>query len=415
MHRFILQIMILILVLHCYCLSQWVMQNSPVTSGLYDMQFIDINTGWICGTNSTILKTTNGGINWVQQVSPISGRELNAIQMIDLNSGYIVGWTNTVLKTTNGGINWNQITGPFSSSGSLNDLSFINYNTGWTCAFQGVIWKTTNGGVSWDSLNSGGAGPMRNVQFLNSQTGWIAGDVGFIRKTTDGGINWLFQFQGSNADYWYNAMHFININTGWLVGRNNRIFRTTNSGNQWDTISLITGGAVIRFANVSTGWCGGSLSVSNQSVMYKTTNSGLNWIEQNILSTFGFCGSIWCVNDTTVWSTFGNKILHTTNGGTYVAVEPISNVLPIEYNLLQNYPNPFNPFTIIEFEVPVEDNVKLTVFDILGREFKRIFDGKLKAGKYKAQFNSENLSSGIYFYTLNHSQGKITKKMILNK
>ena len=44
---------------------------------------------------------------------------------------------------------------------------------------------------------------MRDIQFVNSQTGWVAGDGGFIRKTTDGGNSWQFQFQGTNADYWY--------------------------------------------------------------------------------------------------------------------------------------------------------------------------------------------------------------------
>jgi len=406
---------ILLILLNCLSLSQWIQQTSPVASGLYDMQFIDINTGWITGTNSVILKTTNGGANWVQQTSPIPSLELNAIQMLDVNTGYIAGWSNTIFKTTNSGINWWQLPGPFTVNGSLNDIFFINPNTGWTCAFQSVIWRTTNGGVSWDSLNSGGAGPLRNIQFLNSQTGWVAGDVGFIRKTTDSGLNWFFQFQGSNADYWYNALHFLNVNTGWLVGRNNRVFRTTNGGNQWDTVSLISGGAVIRFVNEFTGWCGGSLSISNQSVMFKTTNSGINWIEQNILSSFGFCGSIWCVNDTTAWSTFGNKILHTSNGGTYVALEPVSNNFPTDFSLKQNYPNPFNPATTIEFELPKEDNIKILVHDILGREVHRINENRMKAGKYKFEFNGLNLSSGIYFYTMYYSKGKTTKKMILNK
>lgn len=397
---------------HQFTIGQWILQTNPVTSGLYDIDFIDLNTGWITGTNSIIINTSNGGMNWIQQLSPISGVELNSIQMINSNTGYIAGWDNTLVKTTNAGLNWIQVSVP---QGQYNALCFINEQTGWLCSFLGVIRRTTNGGLSWDSLNTESGGPLRDIQFLNNLTGWVVGDGGYIRKTTNGGTNWFFQFFGTSADFWYNSLYFIDINTGWVVARNSRIFRTTNGGNKWDTVSLINGGQVIKFSNFMTGWCGGSHIGSNQSVMYKTTNSGLNWIEQDIPAIFGFCGSLEIQNDSNVWTTFGNKILHTSNGGTYVSIQPTSNNIPVEYKLFQNYPNPFNPNTNIEFAIPAEDAVKLIVYDILGREVRKLLDKKLNSGKYKIVFNGENLSSGVYFYILYYTKGKIAKKMIINE
>lgn len=85
------------------------------------------------------------------------------------------------------------------------------------------------------------------------------------------------------------------------------------------------------------------------------------------------------------------------------------------FNLSQNYPNPFNPSTKIDYELPIVSNVKIIVYDALGREIKTIINEKQKAGNYTIEFDAKNLSSGIYFYRLvTESKGTefiITKKM----
>ncbi|MBK8384118.1 MAG: YCF48-related protein [Ignavibacteria bacterium] len=86
--------------------AQWFTQQSGVTNHLYDMEFINRNTGWICGTGGTILKTTNGGTNWIQQVTNVPTKPLFGIHPVNENVVYAVGWFSTILKTTNGGNNW---------------------------------------------------------------------------------------------------------------------------------------------------------------------------------------------------------------------------------------------------------------------------------------------------------------------
>lgn len=408
----IIEILIFTLLFTCNpAVTQWIQQNGGTNVTLYDIDFINENTGWITGTASKILKTTNGGTNWLTQIPPIPlNRELNSIQMFDANTGYIAGWTNTFLQTTNGGENWIQLPGPSVTNGSLNSMSFINVNTGWVCGFLGIIWKTTNSGLTWDSLNTGNSAPLRDIQFLNSQTGWVVGDVGYIRKTTNGGLNWFFQFFGTFSDYWYNSLQFVNNNTGWIVSYNNKVFGTTNAGTNWDSVSN-TPGVCLYFVNALTGWTGG-----DNGDLYKTTNGGLNFYLQTIPVTGGFFTDIEFVNDTVGWAVDVFVIMKTTNGGgEFVGINPISNDLPRNYVLYQNYPNPFNPNTTIKFEILNEENVKLIIFDILGKEVETIIDSKLKAGTYNYDYNAEKLSSGIYFYTLHTNTVTITKKMILNK
>jgi hypothetical protein len=92
-----------------------------------------------------------------------------------------------------------------------------------------------------------------------------------------------------------------------------------------------------------------------------------------------------------------------------------------EYKLFQNYPNPFNPSTKIGYNLLKNSFVTLKIYDILGRELKTIVDGNQTTGYKEIEFNAQDFSSGIYFYTIEAAeQGssnifKDTKKMILVK
>lgn len=94
--------------------------------------------------------------------------------------------------------------------------------------------------------------------------------------------------------------------------------------------------------------------------------------------------------------------------------------MPSEYSLEQNFPNPFNPSTNVKFSIPAEGNVKLSVFDITGREVKTLLNAKMITGSYEIAFDGTGISSGVYFYRLDVT-GKDginfsdTKKMILVK
>ncbi|MBI5403218.1 MAG: T9SS type A sorting domain-containing protein [Ignavibacteriae bacterium] len=88
---------------------------------------------------------------------------------------------------------------------------------------------------------------------------------------------------------------------------------------------------------------------------------------------------------------------------------------PNSFELSQNYPNPFNPVTRINFSIAKSGLVKLVIYDITGREVKKLVDKELEQGFHFADFNASNLSSGIYFYTLKSNNFVSTKKMVLVK
>jgi hypothetical protein len=85
------------------------------------------------------------------------------------------------------------------------------------------------------------------------------------------------------------------------------------------------------------------------------------------------------------------------------------------YSLSENYPNPFNPSTIIRYSVADAANVRLVIFDILGKEIKVLVNEKKEPGNYEVYFDAGNLASGIYFYTMTTKAFTSTRKMMLVK
>ncbi len=89
--------------------------------------------------------------------------------------------------------------------------------------------------------------------------------------------------------------------------------------------------------------------------------------------------------------------------------------LPQHADLSQNYPNPFNPTTTIAYDLSVASDVRLTVYDLLGRPVQMLAHGRQPAGHYAVQFEGSRLASGVYFYRLQAGEFVRTKRMLLLK
>jgi len=115
---------------------------------------------------------------------------------------------------------------------------------------------------------------------------------------------------------------------------------------------------------------------------------------------------VWSISAPTVESCRWMNITGITN---------ISSEIPKEYKLYQNYPNPFNPSTTIDFDILKAGNVKITVYDALGREVQVLTDEVIQPGRYKAVFEASGLSSGIYFYKIVTGDFNAVKRMLMIK
>ncbi len=100
----------------------------------------------------------------------------------------------------------------------------------------------------------------------------------------------------------------------------------------------------------------------------------------------------------------------TTTGITYN-----SGLIPEKFSISQNYPNPFNPSTKINYALAANTLVKITIYDMLGKEVKTLVNGNQLAGSYVIDFNASALSSGVYYYNISTPQFTETRKMLLVK
>jgi hypothetical protein len=202
-----------------------------------------------------------------------------------------------------------------------------------------------------------------------------------------------------------------------------RIYKTTNKGTAWTNIT----------GNLPDVYISGVLShPTNDNIivaasfdgMFKTTNGGGSWFRwTNGLSQFSRVTDISFIDSTSinsrfyaVISTYGRGFYwREINGDEMVPVNNNNSNVPSSYSLRQNYPNPFNPSTTISFDLPKPSNVKVTVYDIQGKELHVLLNEHRTAGIHRVQWDASGFSSGVYFYKIESAEFNDVKKMMLVK
>lgn len=441
----------------------WNEINFYNSTGLQGLYFINDNTGWISGNSGLIANTTNGGGSWTIQSSGMGGDIYYSIKFLNVNTGICVGYSGIILRTTNSGINWYNVS--YTSYSTLTSVFFIDNQTGWVSGDYGTIYKSTNGGLNWFSLQSGVTNNLGKLYFVDQNTGWVSGTSGLILKTTNGGVNWIAQ--QSNLNSWLISPTFVSANTGWISGDNGVIIKTTNGGLNW--FQQISGTAQnLRgnyFINSNTGFIvgfngtilktttGGDAGLTAPILIYPPNNMvGVNYtptMTWTPVSTATYykvqistINNFVILTDSTTTSTpyytipFGKlqnyityywrvKAGNSTNSSDWSSVFQFTvwydgitqngTSVPTSFNLYQNHPNPFNPSTKIKFDVPQASNVKVSVFDITGKEIQQILNGKINAGSFEYTWDAGKFNSGIYFVRMQSDNFTSTIKMSLIK
>jgi photosystem II stability/assembly factor-like uncharacterized protein len=416
----------------------WYQQFMPDLNNrpLSDITFTDSLTGYaVTGDNTVgdtnyILKTSNGGDNW--NIIHTVYRDLSRVIFLNSNTGYVCGGFNVasqsyLVKTTNGGNSWNNVNIP--SAIRTRDMGIINEDTMWIIneSINISVYRTTNAGATWESKFSS-FNLIPKIYMLNDSFGFLStgSSNNALWRTTNSGLNWT-QVPGENG---FRVMYFADSLTGW---KTSPIKKTTDGGVTWVEQTLPTGGNITPnrnmnfFNNVNKDTIygiGGSITVGfneYRAIIYTTHDGGNLWMYQIPDTSFGIGGfsSINFIDRNFGWAYASATIggIHTKTGGDTVLldIKQIGNEVPSDFILQQNYPNPFNPVTKIKFDIPKAGEVKLIVYDIIGKEVSTLVNEKLSTGSYKYTFDGSSLPSGIYFYSLITDKAAITKKMILTK
>jgi photosystem II stability/assembly factor-like uncharacterized protein len=377
------------------------------------IQFTSANTGYATttyGFPGEFLKTTNGGLNWQSTLFPL--KVIDDLYFIDSNTGFLLSWYfgySSILKTTNAGVNWIKkdsiVQGFF--------VKFYDSNTGFVIAKYSQVRKTTNGGENWILQTGVNWGEPSTLICIDANTWLVASYTNLLNKTTNGGINWnVLNFSSIGLES--QALYFINSTTGFSASHYGKIFKTTNTGENWFQISTIdsfTTEGNIQFINENTGYlCGGRYGYG----VCKTTNGGYNWIKQVTNPNTGLFAIYFFNANTGFVGGMNRLIFRTTNGGS-VFVSNITSEVPEKYVLGQNYPNPFNSTSNLKFQIVNTGDVKLVVYDLMGREVQTLVNERMQPGVYEVSFDGSMLTSGVYFYRLSADGFSETRKMVLLK
>ncbi|NOS85078.1 MAG: T9SS type A sorting domain-containing protein [Ignavibacteria bacterium] len=413
--------------------SQWIEQQSGVTTSLNAVYSSpnNVNNAWICGDNGVVLRTTNGGTNWINVSSnlPVIYNFTSIIETGNQNvliAGRNSGSSSLVYRSTNGGLNWILV----FSQDLVQYYGFANQGIllliGSPLNGRWQIWRSTNFGTNWDSTG-------------------------------------LRLFQSGNETGFINSVWSVD-NMIWVGTNNSKIYSSPSGGVTWNTqsISPETESRVVVFSSILTDAIGYGFSGGTNAL--KSSNSGTNWLPVNTPGSgiitaaaigFGTTASNWYAKGNKIYagvngdnfnfqytSPFGNyKHMHSNltsntvvwavrdNGGIskytgQIGIQTISNEIPNSFSLSQNYPNPFNPSTKIRFAIPPlnlpltggdREGVILRIYNALGSEITTLVNQQLSPGTYEVDWDASNYPSGLYFYRLTSGSFTETKKMILLK
>lgn len=218
-------------------------------------------------------RTTNGGITWTMQESPVENGRYSDVMFTDVDTGTIVGSSGTILRTTDGGDNW--LAQDSGTEAALDGVSFADTRTGLAVGAEGTILRTTDGGATWVSQDSGTDAALRGVWLHDANTGTAVGASGTIVQTSDGGATWVLRDSGTNAQL--NAVSFASLNTGAAVGGNGLVLRTSDGGTTWTQSHDFSPVALndIWFADADVGTI-----VGESGTILRTTDAGATWANE---------------------------------------------------------------------------------------------------------------------------------------
>ncbi|MGA2668556.1 MAG: SBBP repeat-containing protein [Ignavibacteria bacterium] len=422
--------------------QQWVQRyNAPSNSDdeahalvLDDSSNIYV-TGFIAGWETdyyTIKYNSNGICQWGKLYNgPGSGEDKAYAITLDRNSNvYITGWSEgngtgfdyaTIKYNRSGTQQWvTRYNGPGNAEDKAyaivvdangDNIYVTGYSTGVYSSFDyaTIKYKTDNGESLWTARYNGPGNSEDKAYAItmdgnnnvyvtgSSRNGTTEGSEDYftIKYNCFGDSIWTARFNGTgnSTDIAY-SLYIPKTNHNLFVAGSIR------SGSVSGTEDI----GILKYGLIS-----GNLI---QQVRYNGTANDEDAAYDIFVDSLD---NVFIAGYTTSLNTGKDYIAMKYANGDLVIVNILSTGVPKDFVLHQNYPNPFNPSTTIVFEIPSSSNVKLVIYDMLGKEDIVLVNGYLRAGIYQVSLSMTTLSSGVYFYSLTADGYKNVKKMILLK
>ncbi|MEI7812708.1 MAG: protein kinase [Ignavibacteria bacterium] len=248
---------------------KWTLIQSGIKNKLNSIIFIDGMSGFTCGEDGTLLKTSDAGRSWRKIVTPAE-LEILSISFSKNGHGYMLDEA-SLYVTNDFGENWVK-SGINNFGKKFLKVKFIDSFTGFIIGSQGLALKTADAGVTWYPVKVNTQNLLCDIEFTDSRNGFIVGFSGDIFRTDDSGDTWR-RINPFTSNY-LKSIEFVDASTGFSVGGGGEIFKTVNGGQSWDKVKsdYSFGLHCIKFVDETTGYIIGS-----QSKVLVTSDGGLTW------------------------------------------------------------------------------------------------------------------------------------------
>jgi hypothetical protein len=367
-----------------------------------------------------------GSLLWVKRYRPAQYYSIGYYLNMELdNSGNIIIGS-TMQKT---------------SSYSSKDFHVVKFNNSgvfqWSATYNGPADNEDD--FSDMALDGTGNVYIQGTTYVSPTNKEIA-CIKFNSAT--GGQEWVYRAGGTGTNFGDDKSKSIAVNSLNEIYITGMLFNTTTMEDGYLIKLNPAGNEVWRKLVISTGGSSSDMTedvaVDNAGFIYTlSTMNGYSVNSQAVTRAYNSAGdSLWSASYTDPVQGLSAKYIFMKSGSIAVAcdqlnttskdvslikyshttaVNNISSEIPAAFSLKQNYPNPFNPLTNINFSLPSAGFVRVTVFDVTGREIEKLVNEQLSAGTYNVSFDASKHSSGIYFYKLETEKFSDVKKMILVK
>jgi photosystem II stability/assembly factor-like uncharacterized protein len=246
--------------------TTWSSRNTGQQGKLRNIEFSDVNHGFVVGNDGLLVATADGGKTWEPRKTGTT-ENLTAIHFVG-QSGWVTGYDGVILHSADGGLTWSLQT--TNTKESLENLFFLDADHGWVVGWAGMILRTTDGGKTWQQVRTDPAQwSLTSVYFRDANNGWTVGFSGQILRTSDGGVTWTAQTSPVRSSL--SSVLFDSSNRGWITA-DDSLLTSEDGGASWKTISIKDQLFLCQLINVNgSPWAIGQLGVLRE------TGPGAAW------------------------------------------------------------------------------------------------------------------------------------------
>ncbi len=381
------------------------------------------------GTDAGLLRGTELGGNWtlVLSLSDIPGPPVGIWDLAQFPDGALLAaGTNGVHRSMDAGMTWTTVL-PQPIRDSCLGEAFLGFTfvlaapsneafaasieeEGGPCKTSGRLYRSENVGDEWSSKNA-----SYPVTATISPVGtlWYSDISGQIISSEQGVL--IADLDAPVVAFATSPTGSIFAGTGRPIGNKTGtgrgIYRSTDNGETWHPVN--TGLTDTTITDLAVYPNGTLLAATLHGGVHRSTDGGDSWHPINT--------GLPSLTVTALAVTEEGFVFAGTDRGIYRSTRAIATAaedeaaLPEGFTLAPNHPNPFNPATTIRYALPEAAEVRLTVYDALGREVKRLVDGLRVAGEHEVVFEGQGLPSGVYMYRLTAGGVTQTRRMVLMK